>query len=159
MEKAVNKKEIIISIKRIKELSFFINEKLSRPEIVQIKSQLESKLGFNTSFNLVNLTLTAYYIYEEFPNDKVMEIVVENVFEVPGLMNFIPNDTDVTPDKMNLPSDILITMVSLSISHTRALFAKNISGTVMDSIYLPITDPIAASKAFFGSKIKDNILQ
>jgi len=154
MAKSQETKEIgIISVKRIKETHFSVNEKLYKPEILQIKSQLESRLGFNADLNLVMLTLRAFYVYDEFPNEIVMDITVENVFEVPGLINFIPKDTDVTPDQMNLPTRVLVTIVALSISHTRALLGKNVAGTVMDSTYLPITDPVAASKAFFGEKI------
>lgn len=160
MEETLKQKPTgLVSVRRIKEISFFINEKLSKPDITQIKSQLEARLGFNATLNLVNLILRAYYIYEEFPEEIVMEISVENVFEVANLIEFIPVGTDVTTDQMNIPSRVLVEMVAISISHTRALFGKAISGTTMDSTYLPITDPIAASKVFFGEKIKDEELK
>lgn len=157
-ENLIKKETAIVAIKRVKKISFSINEGYARSDVSLIKSLLEVKMGFNAPQNLVKLELRAYYVYDESPDQIVMEITVENVFELLNLSDFIPTDQDVTSETMNIPSKILVQMVAISVSHTRALFGEAISGTVMDATYLPVTDPVLAAKAFFRGKIKDEEL-
>ena len=70
---------------------------------------------------------------------------MQNVFFIANIRQFLKDGI------LNLPSDLLISIVSLSISHTRGLFAQNLAGTAFNDFMLPITNPIDAAKHFFPS--------
>jgi hypothetical protein len=133
------------SIKRIKDISFVINEHLFINDSQRvIKIELGHTLGFNIENNAVNFTIRLYFHYQDQPSDNILaEIFVQNIFEVENLRNFL------RPEGIFLPTQILIAIVSMSISHGRALFTKNLAGTVFQEIMLPISNPVEITKHFY----------
>jgi len=41
----------------------------------------------------------------------------------------------------DIPDNVMVTFLSLSVSHTRALLAKNSQGTKFAGLYIPIVNP------------------
>ena len=139
-----------LSVRRIKEFGFFINEKLfaqnqqqNQDEILKIDIALQ--LSFTIETNLVFLLVRVHYYFpDSTPGEVLSEIQVQNVFEFPELKKF-----QTGPSEIILPPNVITTIVGLSISHTRALFAKNISGTLLQENMMAIVDPTAIAKHFF----------
>jgi hypothetical protein len=44
-------------------------------------------------------------------------------------------------NQSNLPDNLGVTMLSMAITHTRALLAKSASGTIFKNILIPIVNP------------------
>lgn len=145
-----NNKTFDYAIKRVKDTSFYINEKLfiNSPEKV-IKIDLRQTFGINIQLNLIEFTLIIFLHYEDAPpEEKLVEIEVQNVFEVLDLKKYI------IKDGIHLPDALLISIISMSISHGRALLSKNLGGTVFQEIILPITDPVEVAAHFFPNMVK-----
>lgn len=153
----IDPKKAPISVARIKDVSFLTRNEFFKKDSSEIRFFIDHQVGFNTTAGLAILTLRLTYAYPDALDKIAMEIEVENVFEIIGLDKYIPNAPPVTKENMNVPSEILITMVSLAVSHTRALLARNTMGTVYESIMLPILDPVALAKHFFKEKVDDSI--
>jgi hypothetical protein len=137
--------ETLVGIKRIKELSFFINEPLFVPDPAKIlKIELALQLTFIIELDLVTIQVRIYYHYPETPHELLTDIQVQNVFVISDLKKF-----QVAPVEIKLPANIITTLTGLSISHTRALLAKNISGTPLQENILAIINPEAVAKHFF----------
>lgn len=133
-----------LSIKTIKDVFYFANEKLyvNDPN-KNIKIEINQRIGVNSENNLINLTIIVELHYAN-ESDILAKIEVDNVFHLTNLKDvFDPYSKDFLPVK------IIVTMVGLSISHARAFFSKNLSGTIFNSVILPITDPLDAAKHFF----------
>lgn len=138
--------QTFFSIKRVKTIFFSIDEKLfiGDPEkIIQI--QLGETLGFNFENKYVNFTLRIFLHYaSSSPNETLSDIRVENIFEVPELLSFI------NPDKLViLPQNLIVAIVSMSISHARALLCQNLAGTSYQSVILPVTNAQDVTKHFY----------
>jgi hypothetical protein len=150
--KNINEKNAI-SVRRIKELAFFINETLMRPDGSNQPLKLEVALGisFKIDLNLVFILVRVYYHYPDSPPSEIItDIQVQNVFEIEDLKKFLVNG-----EQLILPQDVIITLVGISYSHTRALFAKNISGTIFQDNLMTIVSPIDISKHFFPYMFND----
>jgi hypothetical protein len=141
------------AVKDIKTLSFTVREAMYNANAPEVQYSFNHKVGFNTELNLANFNLQVSYSYINEPYKIIIDTEVETIFWINDLAKYIPNAPPVTEKNMNVPSTILISIVSLSISHTRALLYKNLSGTVFGGIMIPILDAIKVSRHFFGNKI------
>jgi hypothetical protein len=103
-------------------------------------------LSFNIENNLVFLVAhVLYHTVDTTPPDQIMmEIKVQNVFEIDDLKTFL-----IEANEIKLPADIITSFVGLSISHTRALMAKNIAGTLLQDNLMGIVNPEHMAKHFF----------
>lgn len=132
-------------IMRVKDISFNVNENFLNPqkEPEQIKVSLNAELKTNFEFNVIIIEIFASYHYEGLPQNHLASITVQNVFNISNLSNYNIDK------RLKLPPNFVITLISLSISHTRALFTKNIDGTAFNGLILPIIDPAVFSKSVF----------
>ena len=144
MNTVKNSASFSIKIKRIKEFYFILNEAISeRDKPVTVQFQHITRFFGDT--NLIDLTLRVYYTHDpDIPAKTILvDIHVQNVFEIDNLNQFLVNTEFV------LPQNLMIMMVGLSISHTRALVAKNISGTIYQDNIIPVADPAEVAKVFY----------
>lgn len=136
-------------IKRIKEVIFYINENLfiDDPQR-QIKIELNPLLGHNVNDNSIAVIIRAFFHYDgtdPLPENTLMEIQVQNLYEFGDLRTFI-NEKNLAI----LPEKTIVELMALSISHTRALAAKAAAGTAYEHVLLPAFDPEKAARLFFG---------
>lgn len=137
------KQGFIYSITNVRQILFIVNESLiSKPTEVVISS-LNAKTGFNVEAKLLNLTLRAWYHYKD-ENTELAVTEVENVFHIENIEKYI-NDGN----ELIFPSQLWVNIVGISISHTRALFTRSLSGTAFQNVILSIMDPYIAAKHFF----------
>lgn len=130
-------------VNRIKELYFSLNEDLLidfKPN--KITFEIGESLGANIEHNLLNLTLRAFIRYSD-SEEVIADIKVQNVFVLPELDKFISKSI------LKLPTDTIVSMVSVSIAHTRALLAKNLAGTPLEKAIIPIVNPLTLSQELF----------
>ena len=59
------------------------------------------------------------------------------MFSVLELADFHKPDSET----YDIPNNVMVTFLSLSVSHTRALLAKNAQGTNFAGLYIPIVNP------------------
>ena len=135
----------VIKIKRIKEQSFSINETLFSDVSTFVKIEIGQRLSFAIEENLVAISIRFYYHYPEDNSDQIIaEINVQNVYEIPGLSSFY-----ISSNEIKLPKETIINIVGVSISHTRALLAKNLLGTSLQDNLPAIVNPEEVAKHFF----------
>lgn len=133
-----------ITVKRIKEQSFFINEFALGDATQVIKIEIGQNLSFAIDANLVNLTVRIYYHFLEEEDNILVDISVQNLFEVPNLINF-----QISPTTIKLPIVTITNIVGLSISHTRAILATKLLGTPLQESLPVIVDPEDVARHFF----------
>jgi len=132
----MEQKPINFAIRKIKELEFSVNEAISLVNSNETNVSFELTTNVSLESNCVDLILTA--LFYDKPNGTVfMKIKTGNLFEVIELAELYNLETD----SFNIPDNVMVTMLSLSISHTRALLAKNALGTKFADHYLPIVNP------------------
>ncbi len=142
-------------IRRIKDTSFFVNENLFKAnhETGTLKVDIQQGLGFSIDKNILDLKTRVKYRYPESTKEDIplAQIEVQNVFEVIGLSAFLSDN------KLKLPQELIINLVSLSISHTRALLSKNLSGTVFQDEIMSVIDPENLAKHFYPYMFQDTL--
>jgi len=143
----MEQKQANIAIKKIKEIEFFVNEAI----------ELEDPALFNIGFELtINVTLLHNTIKMVLPtifavsnrNNVFMRIKTSNVFLFLELADFRKSESD----EFDIPDNVMVTLLSLSISHSRALLAKNSLGTKFAELYIPIVNPSEILKQLFGKQ-------
>lgn len=146
-----NLSKVSIAILRVKELFFSLNETLFVHDPNKIvKIELSHNLQLSDDNTKLNFVLTVYIFYVDSPPDqKLAEITVQNLFHISGLIT--EKDGSIL-----LPNELLISIVNMSISHVRALFADRLGGSLYQQIILPITNPVEVAKHFFKTDIALN---
>lgn len=141
---------ITYKIIRVKDISFSVNEILFDPKYPTDKVQVRvnCELKFNADANYVIIELNPVYLYE-YPDEEINErifatIIVQNAFAVNDVQSLIKDG------QLYLPTNLLVTLIGISISHTRALFAKTVDGTAFNGIVLPLIDPLVFSRQIFA---------
>lgn len=136
--------QINIAVKKIKEVEFFVDEEieLANPPIANIKFELTTNI--NLDDKSVEMLLTTFF---ENQGIMFMKIKTSNVFLFLELADFHKSDKN----EFDLPDSVLITFLSLSISHSRALLAKNAIGTKFADLYIPIINPTEVFKQLFSN--------
>jgi hypothetical protein len=141
-----------IKIRRIKDTFFNVNELLYRKGGKSgIKFRLDHLLIPDIDNNLLSFVLRVQGHYDKYDVNKVVaEMQVQNIFEIENLRQYTSPD-----GKPFLPREVIINMVNISISHTRALLAKNLAGTLYDNAILPILSPEEVAETFFPGVLTD----
>ena len=136
-------KQINIGINQIKELEFSI---IPKKEIKEdsIKINLSVNTQFNKEEDLFEILITVDLLNNE-DNLNLVHIKVSNIFKVENILQFENEEKT----HLKIPDGGLVTMLSLSISHARALLAKNTSGSVYENFYIPIVNPTEIAKQVF----------
>lgn len=142
---------INLGIKKIKEIEFFVNEEIPFTNSDEINISFELKLNFNLKENSVEMILSV--IMSNTSEKVFMRIKTSNVFIILELNSLYKAENE----SFNIPDNILVTMLSLSISHSRALLSKNCLGTKFSEIIIPIINPTEVLKQIFNKIKKINI--
>lgn len=146
------KEQNTFGIKRIKEFSFLINESLAVAD-KPVHIQFQHKTHYYADKDVVDLTLRVYYSYDTNnpPDTILVDFQVQNLFEVKELKKFQNSNSEYI-----LPQNLIVSMLSVSISHLRALMAKNIAGTAYQENIIPIVNPIEVAEAFYPNMFQSN---
>lgn len=134
-----------IAINRIKLLSLNIDESLSPEEPTATTINIEQKLNILLEANLIILELKISFTSIK-NNISFIESKIQNVFTVQNLKKFKNSKKN---NEINLPEDLLVTLMSLSISHSRALIAQANAGSAYQDIYMPIVNPVEVTRQLF----------
>ncbi len=143
----MTQKDFQIGIKKIKDIEFFIDEEVDIKDLTQVSIGFELKTNINPDEHTIEMVFAVLYT-DNIENKTILKIRTSNVFLVPDLLTFKKKDEMV----FDIPEGILVTLLSLSISHTRALLAKNANGTKFSDLNLPIVNPTDIYNKLFPKK-------
>ena len=131
-------KDIQLQLKAIELLDFSIN--------YPPKDKREGK-KFNFNINLEHkinkerklvFVITSIDIIHEDNETNLGSIKASCNFEIPNLDDFIESDQ---PNKINLPSETIDALNSISLSTIRGIMFSQFKGTFLHNAVLPIIDP------------------
>lgn len=128
--------QVNIAISRIKEVEYFINESIDLQPGVQVNINFQVTTNISLNDKTVEMLLTAQFA-EKSDGIVLLKIKTSNVFLVLELADFHKSENET----YDIPDNVMVTFLSLSVSHTRALLAKNAQGTKFDGLYIPIVNP------------------
>lgn len=141
---------IEMNIVRVIELSFLVNEKIFKEGAI-VEFSFTHRSSWSVHDNMFGIDLTSSIHYkDDTSRAAILSLTVQNLFFIKNLGGFI------SEEKAMIPTDALITMVSLSVSHSRALMAKNSAGTVYSGIILPLINPIEMTQSFYKDRFKND---
>ena len=137
-----------IKVIKIKVVSLFIDE-FNIPEDVTFKVDFDKTyyVDVNTNLVIINLNIVYSIPIDEQQNRKVLDCIVHNAFEVENIKDFVDEKGVV-----NLPLDLLSSLVGLSLTHSRAVISIHSAGTALGDTLIPVVNPIDFTKALFEEK-------
>lgn len=128
--------QVNIAISRIKEVEYFINESFELQPGAQVNINFQVTTNIKLDDKTVEMLLTAQFV-EISEGTVLLKIKTSNVFSVRELADFHKPENGT----YDIPDNVMVTFLSLSVSHTRALLAKNAQGTNFAGLYIPIVNP------------------
>ena len=128
--------QVKIAISRIKEVEYFINESIELQPGAQVNIKFQVTTNIKHDDKTVEMLLTAQFA-EITEGIVILKIKTSNVFSVLELADFHKPESQT----YDIPDNVMVTFLSLSVSHTRALLAKNAQGTKFAGLYIPIVNP------------------
>lgn len=138
MEKKLDNKkgkgiDIQYGIRSIKEISYLINDSIPVTE-KDLQLSIANKVEFNGKTNDITITPLIKYSNAKLKKE-ILRIEISNVFEIKDMKKFQSKSKKVLFD---FPEDFINSLIGVSISHTRALLARNTSGTKLEKFILPL---------------------
>lgn len=107
----------------------------------QLKGELNVKINFDREKSTISFDIASTISDQDEP---VIQHVARTVYEVKGIDQLHTAEKD----SFNVPDDLIVQLYAISFSHTRALFATELSPTVFkDKYFLPVIDPTDILKA------------
>lgn len=133
MENKDTQNQVGLGISKIREIEFSMAQS---SEFTEANYTIAYNSEFNVNANTFEIQLVADLV--PLSGEKpVLHIKVSNLFVVDNLAAFYSEQTK----RVNIPNVLFVTMLSISITHTRALLARNTSGTYYEKYLLPIVNP------------------
>ena len=129
-------KQVNITISRIKEVEYFINESIELQLGAQVNINFQVTTNIKPDDKTIEMLLTAQFA-EITEGIVLLKIKTSNIFSVLELADFYKPENET----YFIPDNVMITFLSLSVSHTRSLLAKNAQGTKFADFYIPIVNP------------------
>jgi hypothetical protein len=126
-----------IAIRKVRLRGFGIDDTIEVNTINDFDINIEQQLSFSIPDEHVTLFLVTKFFMKS--TEKIVaHAIVQNTFAVKGLHKMQNKEN---PEVMNIPDDILTTILSISISHSRALMGSALMGSKFEDFYIPIVNP------------------
>lgn len=152
-----SKPAVELGVKRITLLGWNVAE---RP-FEEGKYEFDFSITQNTSFDTVN-EMAAFIITFTYKNKATEELLISftvlNMYHLKGLKAF---GKEVNGQiEILLPRDVLVTCLSLSLSHCRAILSQNITNTIYSTVIpLPVFNPVEVANVLYPvGKASERIL-
>jgi hypothetical protein len=136
MSQDVSPIEFHINIKQLRLTSFKIVDIVDMPSPELLKVGMQQVI--QTSLPDLTLSLELKVSFSNQEDVVLLEAVSKNVFSILELPLMMAHGST---DRINIPDNIMVTLLSISISHTRALMSQASLGSKFQDILLPIVDP------------------
>lgn len=136
-----------IQISRIKQYSFTINEGIYKQNST-LDVRIDTKHSIDIDKSLMDITLRILFKYPDL-EDYCIQSEISNIFFVKDLLKYAVEGEE----NLAIPSKALVTMMSLSISHARALISSSVGGSLYNGIILPLVNPEEVAKQHFGERV------
>ena len=147
MADASNEVVVEMQIQRIKQFSFTINEGLFKPDAT-FNVTIDTKHALDVEKNFIDLTLRITFKYPD-TEQFCIQSEISNIFFIKDLKKYIIEGEE----DLAIPSNALITIMSLSISHSRALIFSSVGGSIYNGTILPLVNPEEVARQHFGGKV------
>jgi hypothetical protein len=136
MPEEVQPEQFHLNIKKVRLTAFKINEEVDAPTSQLQKINMQQMIQYSLTDLTITLDLTISF---STPEDLLfMEGTSQNVFTIQELAKMVVSENQ---DLINIPDNILTMLLSISISHTRALMSQSALGSKFQDIIIPIVNP------------------
>ncbi len=136
------KKEVLIRIRKIKEIEFSYKDLSIDPKHIEFGKNLKFALSFNYKPDLKNNTfvLKTHIIYTfENEQEPVLTFINEITFDVLGIEKVVRVKKETNEFEIN--NNLLIPLISVAIGTTRGMLAVKTTGKKINEFPLPILNP------------------
>jgi len=137
----LKKIDVTFRILSIKTLKFTIdnNEVVSKTDRKLFKFNISLATFFNPKNKIVGFDIIQAVFLEEDMTQKVSELISRIEFEIVNFEEVIKHNED--QKKINVPDQIMMTLISISLSTARGIFAAKVEGSALEGVYMPIVNP------------------
>lgn len=128
---------ISFSIRRIKDFAFEINESIIVDRNNNSRVTFDNGLAFSADTNQIDFIIDVKFFVSDASTDAFLRGKVLTSFYVENLARFIDEESN----NLTMPQPVLVMMLSMALTHARALIAKGAMGSRFNDIYMPIVNP------------------
>jgi hypothetical protein len=142
---------IRFAVKAVKETEYFVDESMNPGDNFDFR--LNASLNIVTQMDEVHFTVNYNYRLKGTDND-FMRGKTTTLFIVEGLAK--KAKVQEGKEMVDLPNEVWISLLSISYSHARAMFARSSAGTRFGHLILPLVNPQEQFNQIFGSELAKN---
>lgn len=139
-----------IDIQRIIELGFQLNEEIVNYDPSNLHLNLSIDLSIKEKASLIGVTVESVLSLKNEPEKILIGSKVKTEFRLS-----YENPIELEDAPVDLNEQSWITMLSLAISHARAITAKSTNGSTHQNLVLPIVNPTQ----IFENTIKKDLMK
>lgn len=138
------KVSLSISIIRVSDQGYFVNEDI--PLLDKSDASMDIRFQFNLKIEEeeVGFNVESLFYLQEDPTQILLSGRVRTDYKVENLKSLKVQGRE----KIDVPDQAMTTMLSIAISHLRAILARHSSGTRHQNLILPIVNPGEIYKQF-----------
>jgi hypothetical protein len=149
----LHKIDITFRISSIKTLKFTID---NTEEVRKTDRKLfHFNITLGTFINPLN-KLIGFDVIQEVSLDKTMsnkvsELISRIEFEIVNFDEIVQKSEEL--NELKIPDQVMLTLISISLSTSRGVFAAKVEGSALEGVYMPVVNPATFKKIPSPNKV------
>lgn len=142
----LKKVDVTIRISSIKTLKFSLDntDEARNADRKSFHFNISLATTINPQLKIIGFdVIQDVYLDQELTN-KVCELISRIEFEILNFDDIILDDKQLK--KLKIPDQLMTTLISISLSTARGIFASKVEGSALEGVYMPIVNPAAFKK-------------
>ena len=150
----LKKIDITFRISSIKTLKFTIDntEEARNTDRKSFHFNIALGTAINTKNKVIGFEVIQDVYLDKELTKKVSELISRIEFEIINFEEVVKHDEKLK--EIKIPDQVKTTLISISLSTSRGIFASKVEGSVLEGVYMPIVNPAAFKKSQVPTNIE-----
>jgi len=144
--KELKKIDVTFRISSIKTLKFLLDNTEAAVKTDRKAFHFNITLGtfVNPSNKIIGFEVIQDVFLDKELTQKVSELISRIEFEILNFDEVVKHNKQTK--ELNIPDQIMVTLISISLSTSRGIFASKVEGSALEGVYMPIVNPLSFKK-------------
>lgn len=142
----VKKINVTFRISSIKTIRFNIDNSEDIRNIDRKSFFFNISLGtlINPANKIIGFDVIQFVSLDKEMSNKVCELISHIDFEIVNFDEIVQKTDKI--NEIKIPDQIMLTLISISLSTARGIFAAKVEGSALEGVYMPVIDPATFKK-------------
>ena len=153
----IKKINVTFRISSIKTIRFNIDNSEEIRNIDRKSFFFNISLGtfINPTNKIIGFDVIQFVSLDKEMSNKVSELISHIEFEIVNFDEIVQKSEKL--NEIKIPDQIMLTLISISLSTARGIFAAKVEGSALEGVYMPVIDPATFKKIPLPNKEAANV--